>query len=44
MGLLGVVVSRSDLLAYILCDSIDTIFTAFGNRVCLISCFSVLCR
>lgn len=36
------VVSRSDLLVYILCDSLDIIFTAFGNRVCLIF-FGFLC-
>lgn len=33
MELLGMVMSRSDLLAYIWCDSLDTIFTTFGNRV-----------
>lgn len=44
VGLLDMVVSRSDLLAYILCDSLDIVFTAFGNRVCLIFHFSVLCR
>lgn len=33
-----------DLLSYFLCDFLDRIFTAFGNRVCLTFCFSVLRR
>lgn len=34
------VVSRSDLLAYIWCDSLDRVFIAFGNRA---DVFAFLC-
>lgn len=42
MELLGMVMSRCDLLAYISCESLPTIFNTFGNRVGL-TCFACLC-